>query len=95
MIDYDNKLKVAAKIDIAEQTLYSGRILLGKGELFHRQEPGVAFEINQEKLAIQDWVGLSLVGGDRKGAFDDVKEILLHTDQAIWQDSGFGSSILN
>lgn len=91
MIDYDNKLKVAVKIDIAKQILYSGRILLGKGEIFHRQEPGVALEINQEKLAIQDWVALSLAGGDRNGAFDDVKEILLHAGQAVWQDSGLGS----
>jgi uncharacterized protein (TIGR02099 family) len=95
VIDYDNKLKVAVKMDIAKQALFSGRILLGKGEVFQRQEPGIAFEINQEELALQDWVGLSLAGGDRIGAFDDVKEVLLHSQQAFWHGSELGSLDLN
>jgi uncharacterized protein (TIGR02099 family) len=91
VIDYDNKLKIAVKIDVAKETLYSGRVLLGRGEIFQRQEPGVEFEINQEKLALQDWAALSLADGSRIGAFEDIKEIFLHGDQAYWQDSVLGS----
>jgi uncharacterized protein (TIGR02099 family) len=89
-INYDNVLKAAVKIDIRQQAIDSGHILLGPGTVTQRQEPGIKFEISRDKLALQDWIGLSLNGAGMGGKVADIREIKVHSEQALWHDSELG-----
>ncbi|MGR8979902.1 MAG: YhdP family protein [Gammaproteobacteria bacterium] len=90
VLNYDDKLKAAVKIDIDKQTILSGNILVGEGEVFQRREPGIGFEINSEKLALQDWLSFALADSASGGLIDDVKEVKLHAGRAFWRDAELG-----
>ncbi|MGR9085950.1 MAG: YhdP family protein [Gammaproteobacteria bacterium] len=88
--DYDKKLKAAVRVDIKKQAVVSGRVLLGRGDVYQRREPGMTFEINTDSLALQEWLGFALNRGNKAGVIDDVKEIRLHADHAFWYGSELG-----
>jgi len=63
MLNYDNKLKAAIQLDTRQKALYSGHVLVGTGEVAQTQEAGLKLEINRERLALQDWLGLAAAQG--------------------------------
>lgn len=90
-LNYDDMLKAAVEIDIKQQKIDSGYVLLGAGTVAQRREPGITFEINRDQLALQEWVGLSLAGAGEGGKSADIREIKVHTQHALWNDSDLGA----
>ena len=58
-LNYDNQLKAAIKFNIKQQRIESGNVLVGTGNVAQPQKAGIKLEINRERLALQDWIGLA------------------------------------
>jgi uncharacterized protein (TIGR02099 family) len=86
LLNYDNKLKAAIKLDTKKKTIYSGHVLLGAGEVAQLPDAGLKLEINRGRLALQDWLGLAAA----QGAGDGVRELKIHGDHAIWKKTELG-----
>ncbi len=89
-LNYDGNLKAAVNIDVKQQKIYSGHILLGTGTVAQRQEAGIKFEINRDQLALQDWIGMSLTDEKMDGNSADIREIAVRSKQALWHNSEIG-----
>lgn len=85
-LNYDNKLKAAIQLDTKQKTLYSGHVLVGAGDVAQVQEAGLKLEINRDRLALQDWLGLAAA----QGAGDGVTELKIHSDHALWNKTDIG-----
>jgi len=85
-LNYDNKLKAALQLDTVKRALYSGHVLVGVGEVVQAQEAGVKLEINRDRLALQDWLGVAAA----QGAGDGVTELKIHSDHALWKKTDIG-----
>jgi len=103
MLNYDNKLKAAIQLDTRQKTLYSGHVLVGAGEVAQTQEAGLKLEINRERLALQDWLGLAAAQGAGDGgrigslpiatlppSLAVVTELKIHSDHALWKKTDIG-----
>ena len=86
LLNYDNKLKAAIQLDTKQKTIYSGHVLVGTGEVAQTQEAGLKLEINRDRLALQDWLGLAAA----QGAGDGVRELKIHSDHALWKKTDIG-----
>ncbi|MDO9424313.1 MAG: YhdP family protein [Methylobacter sp.] len=86
LLNYDNKLKVAIQLDTQQKTLYSGHVLVGAGEVAQSLDAGLRLEINRDRLALQDWLGLAVA----QGAGDGVRELKIHSDHALWKQADIG-----
>ncbi len=85
-LNYDNKLKAAIQLDTKQKAIYSGHVLMGAGEVGQIQGSGLMLEINRDRLALQDWLGLAA----SQGAGDGVKELKIHSDHALWKKTDIG-----
>ena len=60
------------------------------------QQAGIKLEINRERLALQDWLGLasSLAQGKDSetttGAVNSLKEIKIHSEHGLWKKADLG-----
>ncbi|MCK9396190.1 MAG: TIGR02099 family protein [Methylobacter sp.] len=86
LLNYDNKLKAAIQLDTKQKTIYSGHVLVGSGEVAQTQDAGLKLEINRDRLALQDWLGLAVA----QGAGDGVSELKIHSDHALWNKTDIG-----
>ena len=86
LLNYDNKLKAAVQLDTGQKTVYSGHVLVGDGEVAQIPEAGLKLEINHDRLALQDWLGLAAV----QGAGDSFRELKIHSGHALWQKNDMG-----
>lgn len=86
-LNYDNKLKAAIQLDTGKKSLYSGHVAVGNGEAVQIQDAGLKLEINRDRLALQDWLGLATA----QGAGDGVKELKIHSDHALWKKTDIGA----
>ena len=93
---YDNQLKAAVQFNIKHLLIESGNILVGAGNVAQPQKSGIWLEINRDRLALQDWMGVasSLAHGKEVqtlGAVDSLKEIKIHSAHGLWGkvDLGF------
>ncbi len=88
-LNYDNKLKAAVKLNVHEQSLYSGHILMGDGDVAQRKEAGLKIEINRDPMPLQDWLNLASQTKNTK-AISNVREIKVHSDHALWSKTALG-----
>jgi uncharacterized protein (TIGR02099 family) len=86
LLNYDNKLKAAILLDTAQKTIYSGHVLMGSGEVAQSQDAGLKLEINRDRLALQDWLGLAAA----QGAGDGIRELKIHSEHALWKKADIG-----
>jgi len=86
LLNYDNKLKAAILLDTTQKTIYSGHVLMGAGEVAQSQDAGLKLEINRDRLALQDWLGLAAA----QGAGDGVRELKIHSNHALWKNTDLG-----
>jgi uncharacterized protein (TIGR02099 family) len=94
-LNYDNQLKAAIRFNINQMRVESGNVLVGTGNVAQSQKTGIRLEINRERLALQDWLGLSsslarAKDGETAGAVDSLREIKIHTKHGIWQKMDLG-----
>ena len=94
-LNYDNQLKAALEFNIKQRRIELGNVLVGTGNVAQPQKAGISLEINRERLALQDWVGLSsslarVKEGETAGAVDSLREIKIHTKHGIWQKMDLG-----
>jgi len=95
-LTYDNQLKAAIKFNIKQQRIESGNVLVGTGNVTQSQESGVKLEINRERLALQELMGLasSLAHGKDSetttGAGDSLREIKIHSEHGLWKKADLG-----
>jgi uncharacterized protein (TIGR02099 family) len=98
-VQYADKLKAALKLNVKQQSLYSGHVLIGDGAVSQRDQPGLKFEVNREHLALQDWLALaanSALDNSAPGGFsENIKEISFHSPNANWKDKPLGRYELN
>ncbi|MDD1624359.1 MAG: TIGR02099 family protein, partial [Methylococcaceae bacterium] len=93
---YDNQLKAAIKFNIKQQRIESGNVLVGTGNVAQSQEAGIKLEINRDRLALQDWLGLaSSLAQDKDsetttGAVSGLKEIKIHSEHGLWKKADLG-----
>ena len=95
-LTYDNQLKAAIQFNIKHLLIESGNVLVGTGNVAQPQKAGIWLEINRDRLALQDWMGVvsSLAHGKEVqtlGAVDSLKEIKVHSAHGVWKkvDLGF------
>jgi uncharacterized protein (TIGR02099 family) len=86
-LNYDDKLRAAIQLDTEKRSLYSGHVVVGNGEAAQIQDAGVKLEINRDRLVLQDWLGLAAV----QGAGDNVKELKIHSNHALWKKTDIGT----
>lgn len=67
LLNYDNKLKAAIQLDTQQKTLYSGHVLVGTGEVVQSHDAGLKLEINRDRLALQEWLGVAVSQGVGEG----------------------------
>jgi uncharacterized protein YhdP len=93
---YDNQLKAAITFNTKQQSIESGNILVGSGNVAQRQEAGINLEINRERLDLQDWIGLasSLAQSDESetttSAANSLKELKIHSEHGLWKKADIG-----
>ena len=87
LLNYDNKLKAAMQLDTGKKSLYSAHVLVGSGEIAQNREAGLKLEINRDRLALQDWLGLAAA----QGAGNGVTELKIHSDHALWKKTDIGN----
>lgn len=85
-LNYDDKLKAAMQLDTRQKTIFSGHVLVGAGEVVQSPDAGLRLEINRDRLALQDWLGLAVA----QGAGDSVRELKIHSDHALWKQTDIG-----
>ncbi len=93
-LDYNNQLKAAISLNAKEGKINSGHILLGKGDVKQRKQPGIKLEISQEPLALQDWLGMAANQKAGTPALP-VNEIKIHSGSAYWQKTRLGAFEVN
>lgn len=86
LLNYDNKLKAAIQLDTSQKTIYSGHVLMGSGEVAQSQDAGLKLEINRDRLALQDWLGVAAA----QGAGDGIRELKVHSEHALWKNTDIG-----
>jgi len=94
-LNYDNQLKAAIKFNTKQQRVESGNVLVGTGNIAQPQKAGITLEINRDRLALQDWLGLaSLAQGEKSEtkteAIDSLREIKIHSKHGLWKKTDLG-----
>lgn len=90
-INYDNKLKAALKLNTAQQAIESGHILVGFGEAVQPREAGLILEINQDQLALQDWLAFPASQNMAVGNGTAIRKIKIHSEHALWKKAPLGA----
>jgi uncharacterized protein (TIGR02099 family) len=88
-LDYDNKLKAAIKLNTKGQIINSGHVVIGDGNAKQTKVPGIKLEINQEPLALQDWLGLT-ASKPSDTATVNVNEVKVHSQAAFLNKTRIG-----
>ncbi len=86
LLNYDNKLKAAILLDTTAKDHLFGTCPDGAGEVAQTQDAGLKLEINRDRLALQDWLGVAVA----QGAGDGVRELKIHSDHALWKNTDIG-----
>lgn len=88
-LNYDNQVKAAIQLNTSQQQIESGHILIGTGNVSQPQESGIKLEINRDRLALQDWLGLGSSLTENK-AGNNLKEIKIHSEHGLWGQADLG-----
>lgn len=89
-VNYAHELKAAVKFNTAKQSIDSGHILLGKGDAVQQQDAGLKLEINVDPLDLKAWSGLGAAQGQQNTSAMAVREIKIHSAQALWGKTRLG-----
>ena len=88
-LQYGNQLRAVLLIDKTQETLYSGNIILGQGQAYRYDKPGLKLEVRQPRFDLSE--GLAAFTGGDQTQRPLVKEVLIDTQQLIWQDQTLGA----
>ena len=91
LLNYNDSLKAAIKINLAQKQLDSGHILIGVGAVQQTTQSGLKLEINQDTLNLQEWLALSGHKNKETGVKNNIREISIHSPHAQWKNSSLGA----
>lgn len=89
-LNYDNQLKAALSLDVKQNSLQAGHILIGTGEVSTAPKTGLKLEINKEQLALQEWLGIGFSMANTTTSTPPINEIKIHSDSALWKKTPLG-----
>ncbi|MDD1617033.1 MAG: hypothetical protein CG439_2205, partial [Methylococcaceae bacterium NSP1-2] len=93
-LNYDNQLKAALSLDVKQNSLQAGHLLIGSGEVSVAPKTGLKLEINKEQLALQEWLGISAsmakTDSTTTMSIPAISEIKIHSDSALWKKTPLG-----
>lgn len=95
-IAYDNQMSAAVKYNVEQQTIESGNVLIGTGNVNQSQEPGIRLEINRERLDLKDWMGVGLSFVQEKdheaiaNVASNIREVKIHSAHGLWKKADLG-----
>ncbi len=93
VLDYDDELKAALKVDVNNKTLESAHVLVGAEKIDQSKNTGITIDISRDRLALQDWLALAAAqagSGDNKAAGTGIEVIKIHTAHGLWKDTDIG-----
>ncbi|OQW76039.1 MAG: TIGR02099 family protein [Proteobacteria bacterium ST_bin11] len=89
-IAYGKELNAAILIDGKQNQLHSGHVVFGQAQAAFFEPAGLKLEIRQPQFKLSD--ALAAVSDDEtQRRFPPVKEVVLDTEQLIWQGQNIGS----
>lgn len=88
-LNYNNQLKAALQLNLAQHRLHSGHVLIGTGEVAQQQEAGLIIELDQSPLNLQDWLKLPSQKSN-ENTETNIRKINIHSQQAQWKNTLLG-----
>jgi uncharacterized protein (TIGR02099 family) len=88
-VNYNNQLKAALQLNLAQHRLHSGHLLIGAGEVEQQQEAGLIIELDQNPLNLQDWLKLPSQKSS-ENTETNIRKIKIHSQQAQWKNALLG-----
>jgi uncharacterized protein (TIGR02099 family) len=99
-LNYNDQVHAAIKVNLAQQRIQSGHVLVGSGTAEQSEDPGLLLEINQDQLNLQDWLGLASPQGNSSdvgmapaetpAAENNIRQIKIHSQHAQWKNTLLG-----
>jgi uncharacterized protein (TIGR02099 family) len=93
LMNYDDQLKIALKVDVIKKTLASAQVLVGSGKVVQPKTAGIVVDINRDRLVLPDWLALAAaqsVSGEHKAADQGIKALKIYTVHGLWKDTDLG-----
>jgi len=84
---FGSDLNAALLVNTEKNYLFSGHIVAGKEEADFRQQEGLSVEIRQPEFKLSQAIG---VAGNGDSKLPTLQEVLLETDNLIWQGRNLG-----
>jgi len=93
-LDYADRLKVAASLDMKKSVLLGLNIVYGAGEPEFLGEDGIVLRVDQERLNLDSWLSLT-EKSEHGGALLSLIHLLdLTVDQLVWRKQKLGRVVL-
>ena len=89
VMQYGNQLSAALLVDKAQETLYSGHVILGQGQASQYDMPGLKLEVRQPRFNLSE--ALAAFSGGEQNQKSLVSEVLIDTEHLIWHDQDVGA----
>ncbi len=89
-LNYNQQFKADVKLDLKAHRLHSGYVLLGGGDVFSDNEVGLIIEVNETPFNFYDWSALVAQKQDEKSTALDIRQLKLHSQQAMWKETPLG-----
>jgi uncharacterized protein (TIGR02099 family) len=95
VLNYDNQLKAALKVNVSQKTLESAQFLVGSKALAQSTAAGIVLDIKRERLVLQDWLAIAAVHSvgvtdEHKTVDSRLKAINISTAHGVWKDLDLG-----
>ncbi len=90
-LDYNDSLKAAIKVNLAQKQIDSGHVLVGAGVVQQSNQKGLKLEVNEDTLKLQEWLALSGQQNKDSGAINNIREIKIHGAHAQWKNNSLGA----
>jgi len=91
LLNYNDSLKAALKVNLAQKQVDSGQILIGKGVAQQTNQQGLKLEINQDTLNLQEWLAMSGHQNKESGVLRNIREIKIQSPHAQWKNNPLGA----
>ena len=89
-LQYGNDLQALFLLDKAQETLFSGHIVLGQAQAKRYDQPGLKLDIKQPEFNLSQAMGM-MSSNSAQFRLPEVQEIAIDTEQLIWLGQPLGA----